>query len=367
MKRVAIIMGTRPEAIKLCPLVREMRKRRSIHPVVCAAGQHRSMLDTAMEAFGVCPDVRFDGMRTERTVSEVTAEILERTDHFLRECGADMVLVQGDTATAFAAAVAAFHRRIPLGHVEAGLRTYHMHSPFPEEFHREAISMIADFHFAPTSTAKANLIKEGKSEKNVFLTGNTVVDALRFSLREGKPKETWEIPKDQRLLLFTAHRREHFGVPMRGMFRALRRIVEDTPDLLAICPLHRNPEVRSAAAELLTGCDRIRTIEPPDTVSFHHLLAKSHLVLTDSGGIQEETTALGVPTLVMRYSTERSEGIRAGCLKLVGSGEHGIVATTEHLLREGSEEYAAMKRPSPVFGDGKASIRIANIVERLLA
>ena len=319
-----------------------------------------------MEAFSVRPDVDLDVMRTGQSVAGVTARILNRTDEILETDRPDLVLVQGDTATAFAAALAAFHRKIPIGHVEAGLRTYHMHSPFPEEFHREAISMLADYHFAPTVSAKNNLIREGKPEKSVFLTGNTVVDALRFTLREGKPAAEWSFPPEYRIVLFTAHRRESLGEPLRGMFRALRRIVESHPDVLAVCPLHHNPEVRRAAGEILQGCDRIRTIEPPEIVSFHRLLAQSYLVLTDSGGIQEETTALGIPTLVMRFSTERNEGIRAGCLRLCGSGEAGIVQAAERLLEPDSEDYAAMKKPSRVFGDGRASVRIVNLLERIL-
>lgn len=366
MKRVLVVMGTRPEAIKLCPVILELKRRRSLETAVCSTGQHREMLLSAMEAFSVCADEELNVMREGQTVSDVTGRILSGMDAVLERIKPSLVLVQGDTATAFAGAVAAFHRRIPIGHVEAGLRTYHIKSPFPEEFHREAISMIADYHFAPTQLAKSNLIQEGKSEKTVFLTGNTVVDALRFSLRRGKPSIAWSFPSQYRLLIFTAHRRENQGVAMEGMFRALRRIVEAYPDVLAVCPLHPSPEVRRVAGEILLGCDRIRVIEPPETVSFHRLLAKSYLVLTDSGGIQEETTALGVPTLVMRYSTERTEGIRAGCLRLVGSGEQGIVQMASRMLEEGSEEYAAMKRPSRVFGDGRASVRIVNILERLL-
>lgn len=226
--------------------------------------------------------------------------------------------------------------------------------------------MLADFHFAPTLTAKTNLIREGKPEKSVFLTGNTVVDALRFTLRQTKTAAGWNFPAGSRILLFTAHRKESFGEPLRGMFRALRRIVETHPDVVAICPQHHHPEVRQAAEEILEGCERIRLVEPPEILSFHRLLAGSYLVLTDSGGIQEETTALGIPTLVMRYSTERSEGIRAGCLRLCGSGEHGIVKAAEQLLAPESAEYAAMRRPSRVFGDGRASIRIVNLLERLL-
>lgn len=366
MKRVMIVMGTRPEALKLCPVVLEMKRRENLAVAVCSTGQHRDMLESTMRVFSVRPDSDLDVMRTGQSTAGVTARILDRVDEVLEADRPDLVLVQGDSATAFASALAAFHRGVPVGHVEAGLRTYQLRSPFPEEFHREAISMLADFHFAPTLTAKTNLIREGKPEKSVFLTGSTVVDALRFTLRQTKATPGWGFPAGARILLFTAHRKESFGEPLRGMFRALRRIVEAHPDVVAVCPLHHHPEVRRTAAEVLEGCERIRVVEPPEIVSFHRLLAGSYLVLTDSGGIQEETTALGIPTLVMRYSTERSEGIRAGCLRLCGSGEHGIVQATGRLLEPDSAEYAAMRRPSRVFGDGRASVRIVNLLERLL-
>ena len=366
MKKVLVVMGTRPEAIKLCPLVHELRRRSSIEAVVCSGGQHREMLDGAMKAFAVKADYDLKVMQAGQRITVTTAKLLQGLEEVLERLLPDMVLVQGDTATAFAGALAAFYRRIPIGHVEAGLRTYHIHSPFPEELHREAISLMSDFHFAPTVASKNNLLREGKQEKSVFLTGNTVVDALRYTLKHGTPTVEYPIPFGHRLLLFTAHRRENLGDTLNGMLRALRCIVETYPDVWAICPLHPNPEVRVAAENILGECPRIRMIDPPATVDFHRLLAKSYLVLTDSGGIQEEATALGIPTLVMRYSTERTEGIRAGCLKLVGCNEAGIVHGARALLERDSAEYRAMKKPSNVFGDGRASVRIANILERLL-
>ena len=366
MKNIMVVMGTRPEAIKLCPLILELKRRRSFRTVVCSTGQHREMLDGAMEAFSVKADFDLDVMKAGQSLSLLTSKILSGMDGLFSQEPPALVLVQGDTATAFAAAVAAFYRKIPIGHVEAGLRTYHIQSPFPEEFHREVISMISDFHFAPTVAAKNNLIQEGKPEKNVFLTGNTVVDALRYTLKYGKSTVDLQFPSEYRILLFTAHRRENRGETLRGMFRALRKIVENHADVLAVCPLHPDAEVRAVAREQLYGCERVRIIDPPPTVDFHRLLSKSYLVLTDSGGIQEEATALGIPTLVMRYSTERVEGIRAGCLRLTGSGEAGILHAADGLLVYGSEEYVMMKKPSRVFGDGRASVRIANILERIL-
>lgn len=365
MKRVMVLLGTRPEAIKLCPVIRELKKRDAFSVQVCSTGQHREMLDSALAAFDVKADFDLDCMRTGQTSSTLASRILKGFDEILESESPELVLVQGDTTSAFAGGLCAFYRRIPVAHVEAGLRTYHMHSPFPEEFHRQSLSLLSDYHFAPTVTAKQNLVREGKKEDTVFITGNTVVDALRWTLTSRKPTVPWALPTDKRLILFTAHRRESLGKPLVGMFRALRRLVEAYPDVEAICPLHHNPRVRASAKEILYGVPRIRCIEPPEMVSFHHLLSKAYLVLTDSGGIQEEASALGIPTVVMRYSTERKEGIRAGVLKLAGSGERGIFDTAFRLLATDSEEYAAMKKPSAIFGDGHASVRIADILEKM--
>lgn len=366
MKRVMIVMGTRPEAIKLCPPVRELKKRGRYEVLVCSTGQHRAMLESALAAFSVTPDFKLDVMRSGQTLSDATAAILQDCGRLFAEKRPDMVLVQGDTTTAFAAGLAAFHQGIPVGHVEAGLRTYHIRSPFPEELHRQAISLFADYHFAPTVAAKRNLVREGKPEARIFITGNTVVDALRFSLTEAGMTPQWRLQPNTRLLLFTAHRRESWGEPLRGMLRALRRLVEEFPDVIAVFPVHPNPAVREAADEILRGAERIRMIEPPDVVSFHHLLAHCDLVMTDSGGIQEEAVALGIPTVVMRYSSERGEGMRMGVLRLAGQGEEGIIALTERLLAPNSEEYLAMKKPSAVYGDGNASARIADALEKIL-
>ncbi len=365
MNKLMVIMGTRPEAIKLCPVISELRRRNRIAVEICSTGQHRAMLDSALEAFGIKPDFDIDAMRTGQTSADLGARILNRTSEILEAEKPDFVLVQGDTTTAFFGALSAFYRKIPIGHVEAGLRTYHLHSPFPEELHRQAIGILADYHFAPTVTAKKNLLREGRNESRVFVTGNTVVDALRHTLTERRPFTEWKIPEGKRLILFTAHRRESFGEPLCGMLRALRRIVSEHEDTLAIFPIHHNPRVRGAARQILSGESRIRMIEPPEFVSFHHLLARAHLVLTDSGGIQEEACALGIPTLVMRYSSERTEGLRAGVLKLVGCDEDGIVSVADRLLSPNSEEYAAMRRPSAVYGNGHAAAKIADILEKI--
>ncbi len=359
-------MGTRPEAIKLCPLILELRRRSDVFDVqVCSTGQHRAMLDNALEAFSVKPDFDLDAMRTGQTAADLTGRILRRMDEIFEAETPELVLVQGDTTSAFSAALAAFHRGIPIGHIEAGLRTYHMHDPFPEEFHRQAISLIADYHFAPTVSAKRNLLREGKHESRIYVTGNTVVDAMRLTLTGRRPYSDWNIPPDMRMLLFTAHRKESIGEKLCGMLRALRRIVEDTPDLIVYYPVHHNPEVRRAAIDILKGIPRIRMIEPPEIVSFHHLLSRAYLILTDSGGIQEEASVLGIPTVVMRYSSERTEGMRAGVLKLAGCAEQGIYELTKRLLAPKSGDYELMKRPSAIYGDGNASVRIADILMRV--
>ena len=365
MQRIMIIMGTRPEAIKLCPLVLELKGRKKHEVLVCSTGQHRSMLDGVLRAFSLKPDFDLDVMRTGQTLSSVTSRILKGLDEILTAEHPDLVIVQGDTTTAFAGALAAFHKRIPVAHVEAGLRTYHIDSPYPEEFHRQVIGLVAKWHFAPTEAAQENLLREGKRKKTVFVTGNTVVDALRFTLGNDFHRPSWNLPTDYRLILFTAHRRESMGNQMKGMFNALKQLVDEYPDILAVCPLHHNPQVREAA-EIIIGHERIRVIEPPDILSFHQLLARTYLAITDSGGIQEEAVALGIPTIVTRYSTERGEGIKAGVLRLAGCTEEGILNLGRELLKPDSKEYIKMKTPTSVYGNGDASVRIANILEKVM-
>ena len=365
MERIIVMLGTRPEAIKLCPLIRELKKRGRWEVLVASTGQHRALLDSAMEAFDIKPDVDFDVMRAGQSLSAVHARIMRRTDELLQAEHPCAVLVHGDTVTAFASSLAAFYQRIPVGHVEAGLRTYHMDSPFPEEFHRTAIAHYASYHFAPTVTAKKNLVRQGVRESSIFITGNTVVDALRYTLTEKQPSCPQRFPDGARVMVVTAHRRESFGKPIAGIFRAVRRLVDAYPDIIAVCPLHHNPEVRRAA-EALRGHPRICIIEPPETVTFHHLLSRAYLIITDSGGIQEEAVALGIPTIVTRFSTERSEGLRTGVLRLAGMGEDGITELGMRLLSYDSEEYTGMKKPSKIYGDGNASARIANALERVL-
>ncbi len=361
MKRVLVIMGTRPEAIKLAPVVRELRERDGVETTVLSTSQHGALLDEAAACFGIQPD-EYLAAPAGGGLERMTGQILAALGEPFERLAPDLCIVQGDTASAFAGALVGFYRGVPVAHVEAGLRTYHIRSPFPEEMHRQVITTLANFHFAPTAAAKRNLLQAGVPAKRVWLTGNTAIDALRYSLVEGKPKTLPDLPRDARMLLFTAHRRESWGDALREMLAALRLTLEKFPDTYALCPLHPNPAVRGAAQELLAGCPRVQIIDPPEVTTFHHLLSRAFLILTDSGGIQEEATALGVPTLVMRHATERTEGIRAGVLRLVGTDCRGIFSAAEELLLPGSEAYAAMRHPSGAFGDGHAARRIARIL-----
>ncbi|MDO4832163.1 MAG: UDP-N-acetylglucosamine 2-epimerase (non-hydrolyzing) [Clostridia bacterium] len=363
MKTVMLVFGTRPEAIKMCPLVNELKGRKNINTVVCVTGQHRQMLDQVLEAFDVEPDYDLSIMKDRQTLFDVTTNILERIKSVLEEVKPDVVLVHGDTSTTFVTALACFYMQIPVGHVEAGLRTYNIYSPYPEEFNRQAVSIIAKYNFAPTEVSKGNLIREGKSPDNIYVTGNTAIDALKTTVRESYTHPELEWASDSKLIMITAHRRENLGEPMHHMFRAIRRILDEHPDVKAIYPIHMNPVVRQTAAEELSGCDRIHIIDPLDVLDFHNFLARSYMILTDSGGIQEEAPSLGKPVLVMRDTTERPEGIAAGTLKLVGTTEKPIYDNFK-LLLENKEEYDKMSKASNPYGDGFACKRIADILEK---
>lgn len=363
MKTVMLVFGTRPEAIKMCPLVNELKGRKNINTVVCVTGQHRQMLDQVLEAFDVEPDYDLSIMKDRQTLFDVTTNILERIKSVLEEVKPDVVLVHGDTSTTFVTALACFYMQIPVGHVEAGLRTYNIYSPYPEEFNRQAVSIIAKYNFAPTEVSKGNLIREGKSPDNIYVTGNTAIDALKTTVRESYTHPELEWASDSKLIMITAHRRENLGEPMHHMFRAIRRILDEHPDVKAIYPIHMNPVVRQTAVEELSGCDRIHIIDPLDVLDFHNFLARSYMILTDSGGIQEEAPSLGKPVLVMRDTTERPEGIAAGTLKLVGTTEKPIYDNFK-LLLENKEEYDKMSKASNPYGDGFACKRIADILEK---
>ena len=357
-----LVFGTRPEAIKMCPLVNELKKRKKLETIVCVTGQHRQMLDQVLKVFNVVPDYDLSIMRDKQTLFDVTINILEHIKQVLEAVKPDVVLVHGDTSTTFVTALACFYLQIVVGHVEAGLRTYNIFSPYPEEFNRQAVSIISRYNFAPTELSKKNLLKEGKKEETIFVTGNTAIDALKTTVCDEYTHPELEWAKDSRLILITAHRRENLGEPMKNMFRAIRRVMDEHSDIKAIYPIHMNPVVRETANDILGDDERIHIIEPLDVLDFHNFQARSHLILTDSGGIQEEAPSLGKPVLVMRDTTERPEGIEAGTLKLVGTEEEVIYRNFKELL-ENRESYERMAHASNPYGDGKACQRIADILE----
>lgn len=362
MKKIMLVFGTRPEAIKMCPLVNELKTRKNIETIVCVTGQHRQMLDMVLDTFNIVPDYDLSIMKDGQTLFDITTNILNKIGVVLDEVKPDVVLVHGDTSTTFVTALACFYKQIAIGHVEAGLRTYNIYSPYPEEFNRQAVSIISKYNFAPTELSKVNLINEGKNKRTIYITGNTAIDALKTTVREDYIHPELEWAKDSRLIMITAHRRENLGEPMHNMFRAIRRVMNEHPDVKAIYPIHMNPIVRKAADEELGDCDRIHIIEPLEVLDFHNFLARSYMILTDSGGIQEEAPSLGKPVLVMRDTTERPEGIKAGTLKLVGTDEQ-VIYENFKLLLEDQAVYDAMSKASNPYGDGFACKRIADILE----
>ena len=364
MKKIMLVFGTRPEAIKMCPLVQELRGRSGIQTICCVTGQHRQMLDQVLQAFHVEPEYDIAIMQAGQTLFDITTRILQNLKPVLETEKPDLVLVHGDTTTTFAAALACFYLRIPVGHVEAGLRTYDLDSPYPEEFNRQAVGVLAKYNFAPTEQAKQNLLREGKDPASIHVTGNTAIDALKTTVRQDYQNPVLDWAKGSRLVLLTAHRRENLGEPMREIFRAVRRIADEFPDVRVLYPVHMNPAIRALADELLGGDERIRLIPPLDVLDFHNILARSHLVLTDSGGIQEEAPSLGKPVLVMRDTTERPEGVAAGTLKLVGTHEEDVYRETKRLLTD-ADAYHSMSIASNPYGDGFACRRIADILEQI--
>lgn len=361
MKKIMLVFGTRPEAIKMCPLVNELKSRETIETIVCVTGQHRKMLDQVLDVFQVIPDYDLSIMKNRQTLFDVTVNILNKIKIILEKEKPDVVLVHGDTSTTFVTALACFYMRIPIGHVEAGLRTGDIYSPYPEEFNRQAVSIISRYNFAPTELSRQNLLKEGKNPDSIYVTGNTAIDALKTTVQENytHPELSWA--RDSKLIMITAHRRENLGEPMVHMFRAIRRAMDEYSNIKAIYPIHMNPVVRDIAYSILGNEKRIRIIEPLDVLDFHNFLNRSYLILTDSGGIQEEAPSLGKPVLVMRDTTERPEGIAAGTLKLVGTDEEMIYQNFKMLL-EDEEIYNKMSNASNPYGDGMASKRIADIL-----
>lgn len=363
MIRVLSVFGTRPEAIKMAPLLRELRQRPGVRSLVCVTAQHREMLDQVLRACDIVPDADLNLMRPGQSLSAITSAALRGIEDVIRELKPDLLLVHGDTTSCLAGALAAYYQRLPLGHVEAGLRSFDKYSPFPEEMNRQLTDRLSDLLFAPTGQSRQNLLREGIDAGRIYVTGNTVIDALHASLRADFHHPVLDgLEHGQRLVLLTAHRRENLGAPLRRIFAAAKRLAEECPEARIVCPLHRNPAVREAAREILGGSSQVLLIDPPEVTDFHNLLSRAALVLTDSGGIQEEAAALGKPVLVLRDTTERPEGLAAGSLRLVGTGEARIVSEALRLLRD-REAYARMcSAPNP-FGDGQASRRIADIIE----
>ena len=357
-----LVFGTRPEAVKMCPLIKELKRREGFNVIVCVSGQHREMLDSVLETFDVTPDYDLSIMKERQTLFDITTAILEKIHSVLEEVKPDIVLVHGDTSTTFVTALACFYLRIPVGHVEAGLRTYNLYSPYPEEFNRQAVEIISRWNFAPTAYAAENLKREGKDPSTIFITGNTVIDAMRHTVRDDYHHPVLDWAEGKRLIFITAHRRENLGEPMHGMFRAIRRVLDEHPDCRAVYPIHMNPEVREAAQAEFEGCLNIKIIEPLDVFDCHNFEARCYLCLTDSGGLQEECPSYGKPVLVMRTTTERPEGIRAGTLRLVGTGEDSIYRNFTELLDD-PDAYAAMSNACNPFGDGRACERIADVLE----
>lgn len=349
----------------MCPLVLELRNHPQLKTVVCVTGQHRKMLDMVLETFQVVPDYDLSVMKSRQTLFDVTQNILQSIQEILEKEKPDLLLVHGDTTTTFASALACYYMQIPVGHVEAGLRTYNIYSPYPEEFNRQAVSIISSLNFAPTEWAKNNLIREGRNPLDIFVTGNTAIDALKTTVRSDYSHPELKWAADSRLVLITAHRRENLGEPMRNMFRAIKRVLRENPDVKMIYPIHLNPAVRETAAEIFGNEERIHLIEPLDVMDFHNFMARCCMILTDSGGVQEEAPSLGKPVLVMRDTTERPEGVEAGTLKLVGTEEETIYREFSRLLSD-EQEYQAMSKAANPYGDGTASRQIVEIIQAKL-
>ena len=360
--KVMSIFGTRPEAIKMAPLVKELERRKEIESIVCVTAQHRQMLDQVLETFNIKPDYDLNIMKQGQSLSEITSRALTGLESVIKDVKPDIVLVHGDTTTTFAGALASFYNQVAIGHVEAGLRTYDKYSPFPEEMNRQMVDCMTDLYFAPTTVSKENLLKEDIKEEKIFVTGNTVIDAMKTTVKNDytHPELEW-IKPNEKMILLTAHRRENLGEPMRHIFKAIRRIVDEFDDVKVIYPIHLNPLVRNVANEVFAGCDKVKLIEPLEVFDFHNFQNKSYIILTDSGGIQEEAPSLGKPVLVLRDTTERPEGISAGTLKLVGTNEETIYNETKKLLTD-NKEYEKMSHASNPYGDGHASERIVDAI-----
>ena len=357
--KVMTVFGTRPETIKMAPVVKELASRDEFQPIVCVTAQHRQMLDQVLHAFKISPDYDLNVMREGQTLLDITTRALTGLDEVMKKEKPDIVLVHGDTTTTYAGALAAYYNQIRIGHVEAGLRTYNKYSPYPEEMNRQLVGVLADLHFAPTEESRQNLLREGKRPESIYVTGNTAIDALQTTVTGEYDSELIDWARGSRLIVLTAHRRENLGEPMYRMFRAIKRIIEKHDDVKMVYPVHLNPIVRKAAEDVFGGVDRVRLIAPMEVVDFHNLLNHAYLIMTDSGGIQEEAPSLHKPVLVLRDTTERPEGVAAGTLKLAGTDEETIYRLTDELLSN-EAEYSRMASAENPYGDGRASHRIAD-------
>lgn len=362
MKKIMTIFGTRPEAIKMAPLVLALKNDSELEPIVVVTAQHREMLDQVLEIFGITPDYDLNIMKAGQTLSEVTSRVILGLEEVIKEARPDMILVHGDTTTTFAGSLAAFYNEVAIGHVEAGLRTWQKYSPFPEEMNRQMTGTLADLHFAPTDDAAQNLRNENKPEDRIVITGNTAIDALKTTVKSDYRSDILDNAGERRVILLTAHRRENIGQPMHNIFSAIRRIVDEFEDVEVVYPMHKNPKVREIAAEHLSNHDRIQLIEPLDVIDFHNFASRSHFILTDSGGVQEEAPSLGKPVLVLRDTTERPEGVKAGTLKLAGVEEEDIYQLTKSLLTD-EALYQSMSKASNPYGDGETSQRICEHIK----
>lgn len=363
MKKIMVVFGTRPEAIKMCPVIVELKKIKEFQTIICVTGQHREMLTQVLDTFNVCPNYNLDIMKEKQDLYDITINILDKIKKVLIEVSPDLVLVHGDTSTTFATALACFYSGIDVGHVEAGLRTYNLEAPFPEEFNRQVTGIIAKYHFAPTFNAKNNLILEGKRQENIFVTGNTAIDALKTTVSDTYESELLNWVGESKLILLTAHRRENLGIPMKAIFNAVKRIVIENKDIKVIYPIHKNPIIRELANEIFVNCEQIKLVDSLDVIDFHNIMAKSYFVLTDSGGIQEEAPSLGKPVLVLRDTTERPEGVEAGTLKLIGTDERKVYNEINSLLKN-EKIYESMSKSNNPYGIGNSAIQIAEILAR---
>ena len=361
MIKVMTVFGTRPEAIKMAPLVKELEKRDEVESIVCVTAQHREMLDQVLTVFDIKPDYDLNIMKQGQTLSEITSRVLLGLEEIIQKEKPNIILVHGDTTTTFAGALAAFYNQVDIGHVEAGLRTWDKYSPFPEEMNRQMVDRMTDMYFAPTSVSKNNLIYEGIADEKIYVTGNTAIDAMSTTVKKDYNNPILDWVGDNRMLLLTAHRRENLGEPMRHIFKAIKRIVDEYDDVRVVYPIHKNPKVREIAKEVFGDMNKIKLIEPLEVIDFHNFQNKSYVILSDSGGIQEEAPSLGKPVLVLRNTTERPEGISAGTLKLVGTDEDTIYNETKKLL-DNKFEYEKMSKASNPYGDGRASVRIVDAI-----